>query len=132
MTPSSRTPSPGCCHCSCRRRRGECCGPRLADIVTVLPPRGHALHNLAILQQTYIVEEMSERPLYGVIEDAIWQALDSEQGMPHSGVDPAYVIPEFLRLLHAAGYAVVPIKPRRRAVRGVAVGTKLTRRRDVQ
>jgi hypothetical protein len=45
-----------------------------------------------------------------VLEDAIWQALDSEQGMPHSGVDPAYVIPvipEFLRLLDAAGYTIV-------------------------
>ncbi len=45
------------------------------------------------------------------LEDAIWQALDSEQGMPHSGVDPAYVIPEFVRLLAEAGYRVVPINP---------------------
>jgi hypothetical protein len=51
------------------------------------------------------------QPLYDVIEDAIWQALDSEQGMPHSGVDPAYVIPEFLRLLNAAGYTVTPTDP---------------------
>lgn len=52
---------------------------------------------------------MSDEPLYAVIEDAIWQALDGEQAMPHSGVDPAYVVPEFLRLLDAAGYAVTPI-----------------------
>lgn len=51
---------------------------------------------------------VSELPLYGVLEDAIWQALDSEQGMPHSGVDPAYVIPEFLRLLDEAGYTITP------------------------
>jgi hypothetical protein len=50
---------------------------------------------------------MDDEPLYAVIEDAIWQALDSEQGMPHSGVDPAFVVPEFLRLLNAAGYEVV-------------------------
>lgn len=50
-------------------------------------------------------------PLYAVIEDAIWRALDSEQGMPHSGVDPSYVIPEFLRLLNEAGYAVTPTDP---------------------
>jgi hypothetical protein len=54
---------------------------------------------------------VSEKPLYAVIEDAIWQALDSEQGMPHSGVDPAFVIPEFLRLLNEAGYTVTPIEP---------------------
>lgn len=52
---------------------------------------------------------VSEKPLYGAIEDAIWQALDTEQGMPHSGVDPAYVVREFLRLLAEAGYAVTPI-----------------------
>lgn len=50
---------------------------------------------------------MSEKPLHAAIEDAIWQALDSEQGMPHSGVDPAYVVPEFLRLLSGAGYVVI-------------------------
>jgi hypothetical protein len=44
------------------------------------------------------------------LEDAIWQALDSEHGMPHSGVDPSYVVPEFLRLLAKAGYTVTPIK----------------------
>lgn len=49
---------------------------------------------------------MSEKALYEAIEDAIWQTLDSEQGMPHSGVDPAYVIPEFLRLLDADGYEI--------------------------
>jgi hypothetical protein len=52
---------------------------------------------------------MSDEPLHAVIEDAIWQALDSEQGMPHSGVDPAFVVPEFLRLLNEAGYTVTPI-----------------------
>lgn len=52
---------------------------------------------------------MSDNPMHDAIEDAIWQALDSEQGMPHSGVDPAYVIPEFLRLLAEAGYAVTPL-----------------------
>jgi hypothetical protein len=51
---------------------------------------------------------VSEAPLYGVIEDAIWQALDGEQAMPHSGVDPSYVVPEFLRLLAVAGYTVTP------------------------
>jgi hypothetical protein len=54
---------------------------------------------------------MSDKPLYAVIEDAIWQALDSEQGMPHSGVDPVYVVPEFLRLLSEAGYTVAPKEP---------------------
>lgn len=49
------------------------------------------------------------RPLHDALEDAIWLALDSEQGMPHSGVDPASVIPEFLRLLAEAGYAVTPM-----------------------
>ena len=49
-----------------------------------------------------------DKPLYAVLEDAIWQALDSEQGMPHSGVDPVYVIPEFLRLLDEAGYTITP------------------------
>jgi hypothetical protein len=29
-----------------------------------------------------------DEPPYAVVEDAIWQALDSEQAMPHSGVDP--------------------------------------------
>jgi hypothetical protein len=53
---------------------------------------------------------MSGEPLYAVLEDAIWKALDSEQGMPHSGVDPAYVVPEFLRLLADAGYTVVLIR----------------------
>jgi hypothetical protein len=52
---------------------------------------------------------MSEKPLYAVVEDAMWQALDREQGMPHSGVDPAFVIPEFLRLLNESGYGVSPI-----------------------
>jgi hypothetical protein len=52
---------------------------------------------------------MSNEPLHAAIEDAIWQALDSEQGMPHSGVDPAFVVPEFLRLLHEAGYTITPI-----------------------
>lgn len=47
--------------------------------------------------------------LHDAIEDAMWQALDSEQGMPHSGVDPAYVIPEFLRRLAESGYTVAPI-----------------------
>lgn len=50
----------------------------------------------------------NDEPLYGVLEDAIWQALDGEQAMPHSGVDPACVIPEFLRLLAEAGYSVTP------------------------
>jgi hypothetical protein len=58
-----------------------------------------------------VMAEQPEEPLYGVIEDAIWQALDSEQGMPHSGVDPAYVVPEFLRLLAEAGYTITPINP---------------------
>lgn len=49
-----------------------------------------------------------DEKLTEALTDAIWQALDSEQGMPHSGVDPAYVIPEFLRLLAEAGYSVVP------------------------
>jgi hypothetical protein len=56
-------------------------------------------------------QTMDEKPLYDVLEDAIWQALDSEQGMPHSGVDASYVIPEFLRLLNEAGYTVTPISP---------------------
>jgi hypothetical protein len=54
------------------------------------------------------VATIGGEPLYAVLENAIWQALDSEQGMPHSGVDPAYVIPEFLRLLDEAGYTVTP------------------------
>jgi hypothetical protein len=48
-----------------------------------------------------------DEKLAQALEDAIWQALDSEQAMPHSGVDPLYVVPEFLRLLSAAGYEVV-------------------------
>lgn len=54
-------------------------------------------------------DEGSPPLLHEAIEDAIWQALDSEQAMPHSGVDPAYVVPEFLRLLVEAGYTVTPI-----------------------
>lgn len=50
-----------------------------------------------------------DEALAQALEDAIWQALDSEQGLPHSGVDPAFVIPEFLRLLNEAGYTVTPI-----------------------
>lgn len=50
-----------------------------------------------------------DKKLHDALEDAIWQALDSEQGMPHSGVDPDYVIPEFLRLLADAGYTITPI-----------------------
>jgi hypothetical protein len=50
---------------------------------------------------------LMDEALAAALEDAIWQALDSEQGMPHSGVDPAYVIPEFVRLLNEAGYVIV-------------------------
>lgn len=57
-----------------------------------------------------VTEQVRDEPLYGAIEDAIWQALHSEQAMPHSGVDPSYVIPEFLRLLHEAGYTVIAIE----------------------
>ena len=56
-------------------------------------------------------DEGSPPPLHEAIEDAIWQALDSEQAMPHSGVDPSFVVPEFLRLLAEAGYTVTPINP---------------------
>jgi hypothetical protein len=58
-----------------------------------------------------IAAAASNQPLYEVIEDAIWQALDSEQAMPHSGVDPSYVVSEFLRLLAEAGYTVTPTNP---------------------
>jgi hypothetical protein len=63
------------------------------------------------LDDAYQQGVIMDKPLYAVLEDAIWQALDSEQGMPHSGVDPAYVIPEFLRLLDEAGYTVTPKNP---------------------
>lgn len=53
-----------------------------------------------------------DKPLYAAIEDAIWLALDSEQAMPHSGVDADFVVPEFLRLLDESGYTVSPIRDR--------------------
>ncbi len=53
------------------------------------------------------IRKMVDQPsLEDALEDAIWQALDSAGAMPHSGADPAYVIPELLRLLDDAGYTV--------------------------
>lgn len=49
---------------------------------------------------------MSKNPLHAALEDAIWQALDGEQAMPHSGVDPAYVVDGVLSRLAADGYEI--------------------------
>lgn len=41
------------------------------------------------------------------LEDAIWYALDAEQGAPHSGVDMTVVVEYFIKYLAHRGYAVV-------------------------
>jgi hypothetical protein len=48
--------------------------------------------------------------LYPVLVRNQMHDYHSEQAMPHSGVDPAFVVPEFLRLLNEAGYTVRPIE----------------------
>jgi hypothetical protein len=35
-------------------RHGDTSSDFVADLVTVLPPRGHGLHNLAIWEETYV------------------------------------------------------------------------------
>lgn len=42
-----------------------------------------------------------------VLEDAIYYSLDAEQGAPHSGVDMAIVVDEFIKYLGHRGYEIV-------------------------
>jgi hypothetical protein len=97
------------------------CGRRRVEVSAPPPPRCRCVdfmdsskcpaHRIAAPYDTDILgdrTEMSSKSLYAAIEDAIWQAFDSEQAMPHSGVD-AFVVPEFLRLLAASGYTITPV-----------------------
>lgn len=52
---------------------------------------------------------MTDKTLRRVLEDAIWQALAAEQGMPHSGVDADYVIPDVIARLKADRYVLVKL-----------------------
>jgi hypothetical protein len=55
----SATPAVDCMICDLyaaidRREKGwDAVDDLVAELVTILPPRGHALHNLAIWQQNY-------------------------------------------------------------------------------
>lgn len=51
----------------------------------------------------------NDEPSHDVIADAMWEALDRDQGMPHSGVDALYVAAEFVKLLNEARYEVVHV-----------------------
>lgn len=94
-----------CPHCN-HPAHGGLCGYALTetfrdDVGWYEPPTG------AVITEIVGTCKCIGIPMYAAVEDAIWQALDSEQAMPHSGVNPNFVVPEFLRLLNEAGYAIV-------------------------
>jgi len=52
---------------------------------------------------------VSDKTIMEAVEDAMWQSLDADGGRPHSGVDPAFVVTEFLELLAADGIVLVKL-----------------------
>jgi hypothetical protein len=53
------------------------------------------------------IEQISDA-LKEALEDAIYYSLDAEQGAPHSGVDMAIVVDEFIKYLAHRGYEIKP------------------------